>query len=498
VNLFAKVAFGGRHWRAYSDLSNSNLVAAFNVPFAVFTAWLLWRSLGWPLVGAAAIFHFIAAQMKMGAAPYRDIIDVNMPLTYDLHAAVIAIGGMSNATWRAFDLTAAAVVSAGIFVLVAPAGRAVAILAMLAVLVTHLLLGPYSAGQRDFLMSIPALAAALVSARTTEDPKHRWRYLALAGSFAVIAASIKPSGMLLLLLPALATQLSWRDIAWIMAGATGTGLLVLGMLVAAGELGALIAMIRELLPLYGAMGARTIPEVLGATAVGLVPVAGLALAAALGIAAPKPARVRVMIGLAVFGLIHVLAQRKGWFYHIYPLAIGLACWGAWSLAALSRSGAFVCLLVTAMAVGWTVPGSAYRAEGDPALRAAATMQAALVSSLPRGARVQMLDSDNGAFLAMARAGMRQATPHIQWFSLLLGEPAARSDFLAALAADPPAAILLTNGEWPRNSGFEAAEDWPQFMAFLTSHYDLSFTGHEDHIVWRLYLRRAPASNAPAR
>jgi hypothetical protein len=503
VNRLSKVAVGGRRWLAWPDLSSSgSLVAVFNLPFAAFTAWLLWRSLAWPLVGDAAIFHFIAGQMAMGAVPYRDIIDVNMPLTYHLHAAVVAIGGMSDVAWRAFDLTAAAIISACIFVLVAPAGRAVAILAMLAVLVTHLLLGPYSAGQRDLLMSIPALAAALASARTAEDPDHRRLYLALAGALAVIAASIKPSGMLLLLLPVLATRLSWRDIrrdiwrdiAWTIAGAAATGLLVLGLLIAAGELGALIAMIRELLPLYGAMGARTIPEVLGATLVWLLPVTGLALAAALGIAAPKPPRVRVMIGLAVFGLIHVLAQRKGWFYHIYPLAIGLACWGAWSLAALSRGRAFVCLMVIALTVGWRLPGSAYRAEDDPALRAASTMQAALVSSLPRGARVQMLDSDNGAFLAMARAGMRQATPHIQWFSLLMGEPAVRSAFLAALAADPPAAILLTNGEWPRGAGFEAAEDWPQFMAFLTSHYDLSFTGHEDYIVWRLYLGR----NAPTR
>jgi hypothetical protein len=499
VSRVSKLAVGGRRWLAFPDLSSSSsLVAVFNLPFAVFTAWLLWRSLTWPLVGDAAIFHFIAGQMAMGAVPYRDIIDVNMPLTYHLHAAVVAIGGMSDVAWRAFDLTAAAAMSACIFLLVAPAGRAVAILAMLAVLATHLSLGPYSAGQRDFLMSIPALMAALVSARTAEDPEHRWLYLAMAGAFAVIAASIKPSGILLLLLPALATRLSWRDIwrdvAWTMAGAAGTGLLMLGMLIATGELGALTTMIRKLLPRYGAMGAGTIREILGATAVWLLPVAGLALAAALGIATPKPARVRVMIGLAVFGLIHVLAQRKGWFYHIYPLAIGLACWGAWSLAELSRGRALVCLMVIALTVGWGVRGSAYRVEDDPAKRAASAMQAALVSSLPRGARVQMLDSDNGAFLAMARAGMRQATPHIQWFSLLLGEPAARSDFLAALAADPPAAILLTNDEWPRGAGFEAAENWPQFMTFLTSHYDLSFTGQEDFILWRLYLRR----NAPTR
>jgi hypothetical protein len=56
-----------------------------------------------------------------------------------------------------------------ILMLVWPAGRAVAILAVLIVLVTHFLLGPYSAGQRDFLMSIPALAAALASAKAAED-----------------------------------------------------------------------------------------------------------------------------------------------------------------------------------------------------------------------------------------------------------------------------------------------------------------------------------------
>ena len=137
-------------------MSNSRLVTVFNLPLAVIIGWLLWRSLDWPLVGDATIFHFIAGQMNMGAVPYRDIADINMPLTYDIHAAVVAIGGMSDGAWRAFDLTAAAVMSAFILMLVGPAGRAVAILAMLAVLVTHLLLGPYAAGQRDFLMSIAA------------------------------------------------------------------------------------------------------------------------------------------------------------------------------------------------------------------------------------------------------------------------------------------------------------------------------------------------------
>ena len=261
-------------------LSNSRLVTIFNLPLAVVAGWLLWRSLDWPLVGDAAIFHFVAGQMRMGAVPYRDIVDINMPLTYGIHAAVVAIGGMSDVAWRVFDLTAAAVMSTLILMLVWPAGRAVAILAMLAMLVTHLLRGPYAAGQRDFLMSIPALAAALVAARVAEDREHGWLYLLLAGAFGMTAALIKPSGILLLLLPALAVRLHWREMIWIIVGAAGVGFMVFGTLAARGGLGAFVTMICELLPLYSSIDAHPMLEVLAAVK-WLVPLAGLALAAAL-------------------------------------------------------------------------------------------------------------------------------------------------------------------------------------------------------------------------
>src|SRR5262249_38314042 len=90
-----------------------------------------------------------------------------------------------------------------------------------------------------------------------------------------------------------------------------------------------------------------------------------------------------------------------------------------------------------------------RARMYQVLHSASAMQAALEDRLPRGARVQVLDSDYGAFLAMARAGMRQATPHIQWFSLVFAEDSVRQEFLAALEENPPAAILLTNSHRTR-------------------------------------------------
>ena len=474
-------------------MSNSRLLAAFNLPLALVAGWLLWHSLDWPLIGDGALFHFIASQIKMGAVPYRDIADMNMPLTYAIHVAIISIGGMSDMAWRASDLIAAAIMSALILTLVWPAGRAAAITAMLAVLTMHFLMGPFCAGQRDYFLSILALAVALVSAKVAEGQSHRTPNLVLAGAFAMCAASIKPTGILLLLLPVLAVRLAWRDMVLIVAGAAGVALLVFGTLAAMGGLGAFIVMLRDLMPLYASLSDASALDVLAAIG-SIAPIAGLGVAAALGMAAPKPPRVRVMIGLTVFGLIHLAVQRKGFSYHAYPLGIGLACWGAWSLATLTVRRELVCLIATASILGWLIATSPTWPDQFVSLPPASAMQSTLESHLPRGARVQTLDSDDGAFLAMARSGMRQATPDIQWFILMLGSQTVRSNFIAALEADPPDAILYTNDQWPSEPGFDAADNWPAFTKLLTARYDLVETGNRDFIAWRFYLRRKLASN----
>jgi hypothetical protein len=487
--------------------SKSRLIALVNGPLAAAAGVLLWHSLDWPLIGDATIFHFIADQMRTGAVPYRDIYDVNMPLIYFVHLAIVTLGGMSDIAWRAFDLAAAAAMFGLVLTLVWPAGRAVAVHAALVALVLHLLLGPYSAGQRDYLMAIVALAATLASARAAESPENNRINLLLAGALAAIAASIKPTGVLLLALPAIGlARLRWHDAIWTMLGAAVVALLVAGLLAETGALAGFIAIARRMMPLYASLGSRPLYDVVRDTAVWLAPTAGLACAAALNKTEAKPPRLRVIIGLALFGLVHLFAQRKGWFYHVYPLGFGLICWGAWSLGSLSIVRSVLCVTVTAAALVWLVPeaftpksytivlwpvhsAASSRIENNPALRAAAAMQRALERQLPRGARVQVLDSDNGAFLAMARAGMRQATPHIQWFSLLLAPDSVRQEFIAALEADPPAAILLTNAQWPRESGFDAADRWPTFAGLIASRYSLEQTGDENGIAWRLYVRR---------
>ncbi len=473
-------------------LSNSRLLSLCNVPIAIMMGWLLWCSLHWPVIGDASLFHFLANQFLMGAVPYRDIFDVNMPVIYGIHAAIVRFGGMSDGPWRVFDLGAAAIMSGSILMLVRPSGLAAAILTLLVMLATHLLLGPYAAGQRDYLIAILAVIAAWMSALAAEDPQRRRMSLFAVGAVAIAAACIKPTALLLLFLPALTvSELGRRDVISIVAGSTAIGILVFGTLAVLGAMSPFITMMRDLMPRYAKLDNRTIPEVMLRAAPGLMPLMGLTAAAILGITGPKPPRARAMIGLTAFGLIHLLAQRKGYFYHVYPLAIGIACWGGWSLAYLPIWRAFACLVATVSALGWNFVHSVNKVERYTELRAAADMQMTLQSRLPPGARVQVLDSDRGAFLAMARAGIRQATPHIQWFSLIVADERRREEFLAALKTDPPAAVLLTDDFWPTGGGFEAIEKWKEFKTFLTSYYDLDATGNADEIDWRFYLRHAP-------
>jgi len=115
------------------------MIALFDVPLAAFVGWLLWHSLEWPMVGDATFFHFIAVQMQMGALPYRDIVDIQMPLMYLIHAAIVASIGTSDVAWRVFDVAAATMMAGLILMLVCPAGRPAAILAALLMLATHLL-----------------------------------------------------------------------------------------------------------------------------------------------------------------------------------------------------------------------------------------------------------------------------------------------------------------------------------------------------------------------
>jgi hypothetical protein len=485
----------------------SQLAALLAMAIGILALWLAFVSLRWPLLGDATVFHFAAEQFSLGAVPYRDFIDMQMPLIYAIHAAVIAIGGMGDLTFRLFDLGSSVVIGALAAALVWPAGRSLGMLAALTIVTTHLLFGPAAAGQRDYLMLVPALAAALCASRAIEQPTRRVPWLIAVGVASVLAALLKPTGAMLIALPFLAGRFRWQDAAGVLAGAAATGVAALAALAAVGAVGPFVTVFTTYIPLYSRLEPASIESLLLRVGKAVVRVSGLAFAGLVGLRAAQSPRARVMLGLTVFGLIHLFVQGKGYYYHEYPLVAGLACWGAWSIARIPRSAALAALAMLAAVFGARGLQAIERAR-TPAnelmpVPASNAMEASLASYLPRGARVQMLDSDAGAFIAMARAGMRQATPYALWFFLVAGQDSWREAFIAALRSHPPDAILVTNDQWPLKPGFQTVDDWPKFAALLACCYVLAESrtveatpqpwGGTASVSWRLYMPRRNAA-----
>ena len=303
----------------------------------ILTTSLAWISLQWPIIGDAGMFHFAASQFSLGEVPYRDFIDVNMPLIYIIHLAVIAIGGMNDLTFRIFDLGISVLIGILAAALVWPKGWSVAVLAALTINAAHLLDGPQAAGERDFLMLVPALTIALLASWSVERPHLRTPLLIVAGLNVGLATLLKPTGVLLLLLPLFIDRFSWRNAASVCFGGLCVLLTTLLALSATGSLGAFLDGLQSYIPYYKQLGQRPIllmPLIAGKyVAIGA---GGLLLAAAYGLLDKPSPRARCMIICIVYGVLHFMLQGKGFFYHVYPLLAALVCFGAWSLPAAPR------------------------------------------------------------------------------------------------------------------------------------------------------------------
>jgi hypothetical protein len=482
------------------------LTLSLTVALGCFTAWLVWVSLNWPIAVDGAFFHFMGAQMLLGEMPYRDLFDINFPLIFVLHAAVIAIGGTGDWAFRLYDLGTLTLVGVLAMALVWPAGRTLAILAALSIVSAHLMFGPLAAGQRDYVLLVPALAAALLSAYASEQPAHRFPLLLAVGVASGLAALIKPTGALLAFFPFLGVRFRWRDAAWVFGGVCAVAFITFSTLAAIGALGPFFTAMTVGIPIYTnieRLSLGTLLLSLGWTLPSKGLRWGFAVAALLGLRGPQPPRARMMMGLTVFGLVHFLVQRNGYWYHVYPLLAGIFCWGAWSIRQIPPPAALLVIALIGASFGTRGLNTVELVRTLDfnrlvAAQASDVIAVSLASRLRPGARVQLLDSASPAFLAIARAGMRQATPHFQSFFLFRGPDVWRTKFIEALEANPPDAVLITNWQWPLEYGFQALDDWPEFAAELACCYVLAESRTMNgplhgwfgfsSVSWRLYVR----------
>jgi hypothetical protein len=472
----------------------------------VVVAWLVGRSLGWPLVHDAPLMHYVAWRISEGAVPYRDLFDMNFPGVYLLHLAVVTTLGTGDAAWRAADLGWLTLTGALIAAFVAPWGRRAAAAAALLFALYHLAGGAWQAGQRDFLLCAFLLAGALGVSRALESPAAgRRARLPLAWGGLAMGASVvlKPHAAALAAgLAVLIALAAWRDRSGLVAS---VGTFVAGALVvpaavgvwlgAAGALPAWRAIVLDyLVPLYSRLGRGAAwsvyrPEcwlVLGAGAL-------ISVVSALGAGRFAARHAVAALGLA-YGLAHFVVQGKGWEYHLYPLAafaIVLLVAEVEPLLARRRAVAVPLLATVLLAAGLlaakATEASAARWERDKAARAR-DLAAEMARRLTPGDTVQVLDTTGGGIHALLRLGVIQPTRFLYDFHFFHdpGHPtiaALREELVRGLEARPPRLVVVFEEGWPAG-GYERLRTFAALEERLAG-YDLVRPGAG----YRIYAQR---------
>jgi hypothetical protein len=316
------------------------------------------RSSRWPLMHDAALLHYVVFLMDHGHAPYRDIVEMNMPGAYMAEWAGIHLLGGGDRGWWIYDSLLALLGTAASAWIAGPRCRSAGVAAGALAYLDHRSVGPSDTGQRDYLIAVLLLAAfgclfhAVRSRRPA--PSHAWiaAFTALCG----LAASVKPPVIAFAVL--FVAVVYWRNrrapsryrmLLWSLLGALVPAAAVAIFLARWGVTRDFFATARGLVPWYAALARLPLLDLFCNAAYDnrrLALLATSALACLLLDRAAQTATSREapshnseplnreprnweshMLALAALcGLALFLAQGKGWSYHLATETAFLALW----------------------------------------------------------------------------------------------------------------------------------------------------------------------------
>jgi hypothetical protein len=458
------------------------LVAAY----AVVAAGLFVGSLGWPLIHDAPIMHYIAWRIGHGAVPYRDLFDMNFPGTYLVHLAVLRTVGSSDAAWRAFDLAWLAATALALVAFARPWGWIAAAGSALFFAVYHLSGGAWLAGQRDFFLVIFLVLGALGVVRWASETRRA--NLAWSGLLLGAGLTIKPHAALFAgALVAVILVVSVRRgsaVAAPLATFLGAMLVmpaaVAGWIAAAGGAPAWRdVVLHYLIPYYVRLG-RPTSWAFHRWHVWIPIAAAVALALAHAVRARRftVRHAIVVLGIA-YGLVHYVAQGKGWEYHLYPLAAFAALLtfaeGGPALAqrrllGVPLAASLALALILLAQRGVEAANAGWIRQKDDLVREVTRD----LGTLAPGETVQVLDTTDGGIHVLLRLGALQPTRFLYDFHFFHDEGvreirALRAELIRDLAARPPRFIVIFDRGWPVG-GPERIARFPELEQWLGERY----------------------------
>ncbi len=532
---------------------------------------LFWTTRRWPLVNDPALMHYVVFLMKRGLPPYREISDYNLPGAYVPEWVSGWVSGWvptrlasglhlsEPGMWRVMD---AAVELLAVSAMVKIAGRRrwfAGVFGGSLLALYHGRDGMEHAGQRDLWLTMLLLWAvgALLAAMRSLDRMEAARRAGLFGLLVGAACTIKPLAAvwLLLMLPLVASRAQDR---WRLMAAAGAGLLLpaLGVLVFLlhwQAAGALLQVLRIMLPYHAGLHDGPLPQLLRQSTLPsvakllcfLLPLFALERywfsslrrawsAELMGEWYGGAERFLLLLCVAL-GLFAFLYQGKGYPYHRYPYIAFLFLLAGLEFTAAARSprvvmralGAGGLLFGVCLCAPSYLRGAAQSHSATPAVPAMA--QALGVAAGPGGIesldrQVQCIDTVSGCTDTLLALHLEQATGTLYDESLFPQTPSgwavrttgplpgqrlpeavrlSQQRFQAQLAAyGAPRVMLVSNVLFPEGpDGYRKLALWPWFDAYLRQHYVLvsqqEFGVFEPgYLGFRVYVRRGAADESP--
>ncbi|MBI2217051.1 MAG: hypothetical protein HYU51_07110 [Candidatus Rokubacteria bacterium] len=419
---------------------------------------------------------------------------MNQPGVYLVHLAVMRLVGDGDLAWRLVDLAWLALTAVAIVAFARPWGAVASWGAALAFAAYHLASGAWHAGQRDFMLSPFLVAGALGVARWLEAARMRPAalvQLALGGLALGVAVTMKPHtvvlGAALALVAALSRHRAPERAAGVAvyAGAAAVApAAVLAWLASSGALGAWWAIVRDyLLPLYSQL---TRPDDWDVYRWGHWAPLALAVVVSLASAAVSrrwsPRHTVAVAGLG-YGLVHFFGQRKGWEYHLYPLAVFATLLAfseidrvlrtrAWAVAG-PLVASLIAIVVLLGVKGVETVDAHWVWDKERVVR---LLTEDLRPHLGAGDTVQVLDTTEGGIHALLRLRRAPPTRFIYDFHFHhhVDTPTIqrlRAEFVRDLAAHPPGAVVVFARGWPAG-GYDRIDRFPELAALLSASYDM--------------------------
>jgi hypothetical protein len=447
------------------------------------------RTFRWRLVNDAAQIDYACYLMDHGMAPYKELVELNMPGIYMVNWSVMHTLGGGATAWRLFDFSLLAIAALAMIWISRPYGWLGGFFAGALFALFHGRDGPAQAGQRDLIIAVLLLCgyACLFHALRREK---RWPMF-FFGVCLIAAAAIKPFvlpfAFLVLALAAMRLHRLGRPVGDAMAlslgGMLAAAAVVAAFLAAHGSLAAFAWMVEKTLPYYASVGRASFFDL--ATRLFSPTVRTLLL---LAVAAACLRRswnwesAMLLVGFA-FGIASWFVQGKGFPYHRYPMLAFVFLWaGIQFVSSLQTPGMARRVAVAGLILGAVFApvyaAMAVRSHWDEDFNRALVADLRELGGEQLSGRVQCITTPGDCDTVLYRLHLVQSSG-LFYDYLVFGpdnQPAiekARQTVWRDFEKNPPLVIVVGRGLYgKKRDDYSKLARWPELNEYIENNYRL--------------------------